>query len=131
MADVARRWSPPQIITSALIAILVWTAFGFSWFGHGFNWVTRRGAEQMSAMAVTKSLASICVAQAREASGAGASIEELTGLSIWKQAEYVEEARWSTMPGGETAPNGVAEMCASMLRDQLTRAGGRSPGETG
>lgn len=40
MAENKRSWSPPQIVWSALIAIVVWTAVGFSWFGYGFNWTT-------------------------------------------------------------------------------------------
>ena len=116
MADNKRPWSPPQIIWSALIAVVVWSAVGFSWFGHGFNWTTQGGAEQMKAKAVMESLATICVAQAHGAPDAEAALEEFAALSSWKQREFIEKARWATMPGSESAQSGVAELCATKLR---------------
>jgi hypothetical protein len=72
--DNKRRWSPPQIIWSALITIVVWTAVGFSWFGHGFDWSTPGSAKRMTAKAVTENLATICAAQARSAPDAEAAV---------------------------------------------------------
>ncbi|MDH3317570.1 MAG: hypothetical protein OER43_17615 [Gammaproteobacteria bacterium] len=115
MRDNKRPWSPPQIIWSALIATVVWTAVGFSWFGNGFNWTTHAGAEHMSAKAVNESLATICAAQARSSPNAEASIKELSGLSTWKQGEFVEKANWATIPGIESAQREIAELCATKL----------------
>lgn len=115
MTDNKRPWSPPQIIWSALIATVVWTAVGFSWFGPGFNWTTQSSATQMSEQAVQNSLAAICVAQARSSANAEASIQELSGLSSWKQGEFVEKAKWADIPGIESGKSEIAELCASKL----------------
>lgn len=116
MANNQRPWSPPQMIWSAVLAIVVWTAVGFSWFGHGFNWSTQGGAKRMTSMAVMDSLATICVAQARSAANSEIALKELSGLSRWKQAEFIESANWATMPGSDSPQNGVAEACAAKLR---------------
>lgn len=116
MADNKRPWSPPQMIWSALIAIVVWSALGFSWFGHGFDWMTQGGARQVTAKAVTESLATICVAQAHSAPDADAALKQFAELATWKQRDFIETARWATMPGSESAQNGVAELCATKLR---------------
>ena len=115
MTDTKRPWSPPQIIWSAFIATVVWTAIGFSWFGHGFDWTTQSGAKLMSTKAVTENLATICAAQARSSPDAEMSIKELSGLSTWKQGEFVEKADWASIPGIESAHRGVAELCATKL----------------
>jgi len=99
------------------MATVVWTAIGFNWFGPGFNWTTRGNATTMSATAVKDSLAAICVAQARGSFNAEASLEELSGLSPWKQGEYVEKARWAKIPGRESAQTEIAELCAVRLRE--------------
>lgn len=116
MVDNTRRWSPPQIIWSAVIAIVVWSAVGFSWFGHGFNWSTAASAEKMTADAVKESLATICVAQARGAPDAQEALKQFAELSSHKQREFIETARWANMPGSESARNGVVALCATKLR---------------
>lgn len=115
MATSKRSWSPPQIIWSVGIAIVVWTAVGFSWFGHGFNWMTQARAEQVSENAVKESMATICVAQARKAPDAESSLKALAALESWKRREFVETANWATMPGNESAQSGVADLCAVKL----------------
>lgn len=115
MTDNKRPWSPPQIIWSALIATVVWTAIGFSWFGHGFDWRTQSGAKLMSTKAVTENLATICAAQARSSPDAEVSIKEMSGLSAWKRSEFVEKANWASMPGMESAHRDVLELCATKL----------------
>ena len=115
MAENKRTWSPPQIIWSALIAVVVWSAVGFSWFGHGFNWMTQGSAGQVSANAVKENLAVICVAQARKSLGADAALKELAELDSWKRREFVESAQWANMPGSESAQSGVADLCVTKL----------------
>ena len=117
MTENKRPWSPPQIIWSALIGIVVWTAVGFSWFGQGFGWVTQGAAKQASAKAVVENLATICVAQARGASDAETALTTFADLANWKRREYVETAGWANMPGSESSQNGVAELCATKLRE--------------
>ncbi|HSS65612.1 MAG TPA: hypothetical protein VLS27_14365 [Gammaproteobacteria bacterium] len=115
MTENKRPWSPPQIIWSALIATVLWTAVGFSWFGHGFNWTTQGSAARMSENAVAESLATICAAQARRSPDAEANIQELSGLSTWKQGEFVEKANWANIPGIESGRSEIAELCATKL----------------
>ena len=115
MPDKGRPWSPPQIIWSALIAIVLWSAIGFSWFGYGFNWMTQRGAAEMSEDAVVARLARICVAQAYRSPNSAAALKELAELDSWKRREFVETAQWATMPGSDSAHNGVADLCVDKL----------------
>jgi hypothetical protein len=115
MTDNKRPWSPPQIIWSALIATVVWTAVGFSWFGPGFNWTTQGSATQMSGKAVRNSLATICAARARSSPNAETSTQELSGLSTWKQGDFVEKANWANIPEIESGKSKIAELCATKL----------------
>ena len=117
MTDNKRSWSPPQIIWSAVIATVVWSAVGFSWFGHGFDWATKGGARKMTMEAVTENLATICVAQARGAPNADTSLKEFAELSSYKQSKFVDTSGWATMPGGDAATKGVAALCATKLRE--------------
>lgn len=103
------------MIWSAIVATVVWTAIGFSWFGPGFNWTTQNSATQMSERAVQNSLAMVCVARARNSPDAEASIQELSGLSTWKRGEFVEKANWANIPGIESNTSKIAELCATKL----------------
>ncbi|MDH3280943.1 MAG: hypothetical protein OEQ18_07415 [Gammaproteobacteria bacterium] len=116
MAERKLPWSAPQIIWSALFAIVVWSAVGFSWFGVGFDWMTQGSAKQLSTKAVTESLATICVAQAQAAPDAESALQQFKDLQTWKQREFIETARWAIMPGSESSQSGVAELCATKLR---------------
>jgi len=115
MAESKRTWSPPQIVWSAIIAIVVWTAVGFSWFGYGFDWTTQLGASRISNEAVVENLASICVAQARRSPDANASLKRLAAMQDWKRRGFIEEERWAIMPGSDSAQSGVADLCAEKL----------------
>ena len=115
MADDKRQWSPPQIIFTALITTVVWSAVGFSWFGFGFNWQTQTSATRMSNVNLVENLAMICEDQARKSVGAEASIKELAALATWKRHTFVDEAGWATMPGADSAQSGVAELCGTNL----------------
>jgi hypothetical protein len=117
MADNKRPWSPTQIIWSALIAVVAWSALGFSWFGRGFDWSTQGGARQLATSMVVENLAEICVAQARGVPDAETVLKQFAELPSWKQREFVEAARWAVMPGRESPEQGVSELCASKLRE--------------
>ena len=116
MAGNKRPWSPPQIIWSALIAIVIWSAVGFNWFGHGFDWSTPGGVKQMTAKAVMENLATICVAQAHGAPDAEVALKQFAELSTYKQREFIQKSGWATMPGSDSAQSGVAQLCATKLR---------------
>lgn len=116
MADNKRPWSPPQIIWSTLVGAVVWSAVGFSWFGPGFGWTTQGSARQMAGNDVAENLATICVAQAHSAPGAGVALMEFAELSSYKQPGFVETSGWAIMPGSDSETKGVAQLCASKLR---------------
>ena len=91
---------------------------GFGWGG----WVTGGTSEQLSATrageATLSSLVPICVAQFRMSAGAKASLAKLKATDSWKQAEYVEQGGWATMPGaakGAEPNRAVAAGCAEAL----------------
>jgi hypothetical protein len=115
MADNKRPWSPPQIIWSAIIAIAVWSAVGFSWFGYGFDWTTQVGASRMSTNTLVENLASICVAQAKSSPDADASLKQLAAMQNWMRRDFIEEAQWAVMPGSDSEQSGVADLCAKKL----------------
>ena len=116
MSEKKQYWSPKQVIWSALIAVVVWTGLGFSWLGYGFNWMTEGNANQMTKAAVAEVFAEICVAQARSAPDAEVALKELAELPTYKQRDFVETARWATMPGSDSTTIGVAALCATKLR---------------
>jgi hypothetical protein len=116
MVENRQSWSPKQMVWSALIAVVVWSGLGFSWFGYGFNWMTAGNANQLVKAAVAENFAEICVAQARSAPGAEVALKELSELSNYKQANFVETSGWATMPGSDSATSGVAALCADKLR---------------
>lgn len=116
MTDSKRPWSPPQIIWSALIAVVVWSAIGFNWFGSGFNWTTQGDSRQMTADALKENQAAICVAQASNGSDPVMSLQKFAEVDQWKQREFVEEAQWAIMPGADSSQSGVAALCAKKLR---------------
>ena len=115
MAENKRPWSPPQIIWSALIAIVVWTAVGFSWFGYGFDWTTQLGASRMSNEALVENLASICVAQAKRSPDADAALKQLEAMQAWMRRGFIEKEQWAIMPGSDSEQSGVADLCAKKL----------------
>ena len=112
-----RLWSPPQIIWSSLIAIVVWSAIGFSWFGTGFDWKTQGSAIHMSDNIVKENLAMICVAQAQNAPDSNSALKEFAALSSYKQHDFVKNSGWAIMPGSDAETNGVARLCASKLSE--------------
>lgn len=117
MTETKQRWSPKQMVWSALVAVVVWSGLGFSWFGYGFNWMTAGNANQLVKATVAENFAEICVAQARSATDAAVALKEFSELSNYKQANFVETSGWATMPGGESATSGVAKLCANKLRE--------------
>jgi len=102
---------------SALIAIVVWSAVGFSWFGYGFDWTTQVGASRISTDVLVDNFASICVAQARSSSDSDASLAKLAALQNWKRRDFIVEAQWAIMPGSDSPRGGVADLCAARLLD--------------
>lgn len=117
MADPKRPWSPPQLIWSAVVAMVVWSGIGFDWLGFGFGWTTHSDAKQMTVDVVQEYRAAICVAQASNGSGSTASLQRFAELDQWRQRKYVEKFKWAIVPGAEIEEHGVADLCARKLRE--------------
>ena len=87
------------------------------------GWMTGATAQERikasAQQAMLAALTPICVAQFRKAPGATASLAELKQTDSWKQAGFVSNGGWATVPGSNPAQdNEVAAACA----DALTRA---------
>ncbi len=114
MAESKRPWSPPQMIVTFIVTLLVWSALGFNWFGiPGFGWTTGGTAEEMARRAVIERLVPICVAQGRKADPQ--HLAALHKESAWQRRDFVEKKGWATMPGGSDPEYGIAEPCAETL----------------
>ncbi len=114
MAESKRPWSAPQIIVTAFVTVLVWSAWGFNWFGMpGFGWITGGTAEEMASQAVIERLVPICVAQGRKASAQ--ELADLQKESTWERRDFVEKKGWATMPDSSEPEYGIAEPCAEKL----------------
>jgi hypothetical protein len=104
------------MLSSGVLAIVIWSAIGFSWFGIGFDWKTADTAEQIASQTLLENLTTICVAQAKSAPNAAIALKEFAAVNTWKQPAFVEKAKWATMPGNDSASRGVADECATQLR---------------
>jgi hypothetical protein len=90
---------------------------GFSWGGWMLGSSSREMAQSTANAAVVKALVPICVAQFQQGSGSTAKLAELKKASSWDQSVYIEKGGWSAMPGSTTNVSGVAQACATALRD--------------
>ncbi len=88
---------------------------GFTWGG----WVTagsaNAAAEKDANQAVVEALGAICVHQFNNQAGVSSSLAALKDLASYKQATFIEEGGWATMPGSDEPVNGVARNCAGKL----------------
>jgi hypothetical protein len=87
--------------------------FGTGWAVTGM-WAkenTRATAE----MAVTESLARICVAQFEVAADRNEKRAAMMALDAWRREGYVSEQGWATMPAGDFSTSKIAKICAQKL----------------
>ncbi len=117
---LGERWSNAQptkmIVFWAILATIILTiVVGFVWGG----WVTGGGSlkagETMGVDAVVLRLAPICVDQFNQDPDKALKLDELKGLTSYKQVQYVQDQGWATMPGEEKPDRKVAEACAKLL----------------
>ena len=97
----------------AALAMIV----GFNWGGWMLGSSSHEMAQSTASAAVVKALVPICVAQFKQAPDSAAKLAELKKASSWDQSIYVEKGGWAMMPGSTTNVTGVAQACASALRD--------------
>jgi len=84
-----------------------------------FGWVTASTADEManarSKAAVVSALGKICVQQFQHQPEVVVQLDHLKQLTSYRQASFVEEGGWATMPGSEKPVIGVAQACANLL----------------
>jgi len=87
--------------------------FGTGWAVTGM-WAKEntRGAAEM---AVTESLAQICVAQFQIMPNKDEKLAAMLALDSWKHENYVSEQGWATMPAGDFSTSKIAKVCAQKL----------------
>ena len=74
--------------------------------------VARASANQ----AMVDSLAPICVTQFRADPAGGKLLGELKQVANWKQYQFVQDQKWSTMPGADKpSDTDVAKECARLI----------------
>ena len=97
-------WS---LIVGAVIAMII----GFTWGG----WTTAATTQKMSEEAVLASHAAICVAQFMKEPNHKEKLKELSEVSSYQRADFIEKGGWDKMPGQEKADYGVSRACADGL----------------
>jgi hypothetical protein len=116
----SERWrtarpSKSTLFWSCIGAIALTLLVGFQWGG----WMTANGATSMatkvSNLAVVDRLASICVAQFNLDPASKDKLVAMKALPSYKQATYVTDQKWATMPGEETPTAQVADACAQLI----------------
>lgn len=105
---------------------LFWTTAGASVLTMvlGFTmggWVTEGTAGKMAATAATEThidLASrVCAANFAAAVTAQEQQKELLALASYKQRGYIQEQSWALMPGENSVPRQVADLCARKIAE--------------
>lgn len=96
-------------------ACVLTVAAGFTVGG----WVTGSSAQKMANDAAAAShaqlAAAICVDRFSQGETARAQYQELVALSSFRQRQYVEEADWSLLPGGQSMDRQSASLCANLI----------------
>ena len=72
-------------------------------------------ATKMASAAVIDTLVPICVGQYAGDADRADKLVALKKVDSWKQADYVIEQGWATMPGATEPHNRVAILCASQI----------------
>jgi hypothetical protein len=88
---------------------------GFTWGG----WVTagtaQKAADALARDAVIQRLVPICVDQFNQDPDRILKLDELSGLTSYKQTQYVQEQGWATITGIEKPDRKVADACTKLL----------------
>lgn len=108
-------WIKPGI-WGAVIGSVLTMIIGFGWGG----WVTGGTADQIARQqanaAVTSALTPFCLAKAKMDPASAKKLGELRAIDYsYAQQQFVLEAGWASMPGGDEPNRQVAEACASQL----------------
>jgi hypothetical protein len=120
--SLGQRWRDYQptktILFWACLASIVLSIFvGFTWGG----WVTagtaQKAADALARDAVIQRLVPICVDQFNQDPDRILKLDELSGLTSYKQTQYVQEQGWATITGMEKPDRKVASLCTKLLME--------------
>jgi hypothetical protein len=122
-------------MTWQTIKTVLWSAIGGAlvWWivlGAVFGWMPAGTAEQKAGAqaeaAVRDVLTPICVARFQQDAEHETKLQALQEASSWKQADFVVQQGWATMPGYEAPEKRIAKACATHIL-----AANRSSSDTG
>lgn len=103
------------VLWSAIGGALVWWIVLSAVFG----WMPAGSAEQQAVArantAVLDVLTPICVARYHQDSSSESKLKALKEVSSWKQADYVVQQGWATMPANNNSENQIAKACANQI----------------
>ena len=106
------------------VKTVLWSAVGGAviWWivlGAGFGWMSAGRAEKQAKervhAAMLDALAPICVANFEHDADREAKLAALKKASSWMRDDFVIEQGWTTMPGADETPNGLAQTCAERI----------------
>ena len=92
------------LVCGAVIAMII----GFGWG----RWSTAATTQKISDEAVMASQSAICVAQFMTQLNHEKKLKELTEVSTYQRANFIEKGGWDIMPGQEKADYGVSQSCS-------------------
>ncbi len=117
ITSILKGDSLKRLLQGLALGVALTMVVGFNWGGWMLGSSSHELAQSTANAAVVKALVPICVAQFKQASDSPARLVELKKASSWDQSGYIEKGGWSAMPGSTTNVSGVAQACATALRD--------------
>lgn len=105
-------------------SVLAWTAVGasvltmvvgFTWGGWVTGGTARSMAEEAAQARHAELAATICVENFSSLSEARLEQQELVALSSYRQRQFVEDAEWAMLPGGQKISRDAASLCAEQV----------------
>jgi len=112
-------WLKPAL-WGAVIGAVATMIIGFSWMGWTLGSSAERAAVTRADSARTSALTPICVDRFMKQADASKKLVGLREIDPWKQAEFVEQGGWATMPGSTKPADGLASACAEALMKRNT-----------
>jgi hypothetical protein len=118
--SLGQRWRDYQptkaILFWACLASVVLSIFvGFTWGGWVTGGTAQKAAETLARDAVVQRLVPICVEQFNQDPDKALKLDEMSEMTSYKQAQYVQEQGWATITGIEKPDRKVASLCTNLL----------------
>jgi hypothetical protein len=120
--SLGERWRDSQPTKTALFwaclaSIILTVVVGFTWGGWVSASSAQKTAQTMAKDAVVQRLAPICVAQFDRDPDKVLKLDELTELTSYQRARYVQDQGWATISGEENPDRKVADACTDLLME--------------